>query len=117
MTPLESEPGTKYRYSNAGINTAARIIEVVAKMSFGDFLDQRLFVPLGMNDTTFWPNDEQAGRIALAYRPGPGKRGLVPLEVNQLYYPLTDRTKRFSQCGTEGFYGSLKSLSCLSHAG
>lgn len=32
MTPLESEPGTKYRYANAGINTAGRIIEVVSGM-------------------------------------------------------------------------------------
>lgn len=95
MTPLESEPGTKYRYSNAGINTAARIIEVVTKASFEDFLDQRLFGPLGMKDTTFWPNEEQAARIALAYKPGPDKRGLAALEIDQLHYPLTDRAKRF----------------------
>ena len=30
MTPLEFEPDSKYQYSNAGINTAARIIEVIA---------------------------------------------------------------------------------------
>ena len=29
MTPLEFEPGTKYQYSNAGISTAARSLEVV----------------------------------------------------------------------------------------
>ena len=33
MTPLMTEPGAKYQYSNAGINTAARIIEVVSGMT------------------------------------------------------------------------------------
>ena len=32
-TPLNTQPGTKYAYSNAGINTAGRIIEVVSERS------------------------------------------------------------------------------------
>jgi CubicO group peptidase (beta-lactamase class C family) len=48
ITPLLFEPGTQYRYSNAGINTAGRIIEVVSGMSFEEFLAKRLFQPLGM---------------------------------------------------------------------
>ena len=56
MTPLQTEPGTHYQYSNAGINTSARIIEVVTGKTYEDFMDERLFRPLGMNDTTFWPN-------------------------------------------------------------
>ena len=74
MTPLEFEPDSKYQYSNAGINTAARIIEVVTGMSFEKFLDERLFQPLGMKDTTFWPSEAQAARIAKAYKPGPATR-------------------------------------------
>src|SRR5262245_5741011 len=59
MTPLQSEPGTKYQYSNAGINTAGRIIEVVGGMPYETFLQKRLFDPLGMTDTTFWPTEAQ----------------------------------------------------------
>lgn len=95
MTPLETDPGTKYQYSNAGINTAARVIEVVTGKSFEAFLDERLFQPLGMTDTTFWPNAAQVTRIATAYRPGPEKKGLQPLQIEQLHYPLTDKTERF----------------------
>lgn len=73
-TPLVAEPGTKYLYSNAGINTAGRIIEVVSGMSYEDFLDKRLFAPLGMTDTTFWPSEAQAKRIAKAYKPTADKR-------------------------------------------
>jgi CubicO group peptidase (beta-lactamase class C family) len=95
MTPLDFEPGSKYNYSNAGINTAARILEVVTGMPFEDYLSQRFFQPLGMKDTTFWPNEEQAARIAKAYKPAPDKKGLVETPICQLHYPLTDRTVRF----------------------
>ena len=58
--PLIFQPGTGYSYSNEGLNTAARIIEVVSGMSYEQFMQQRLFFPLGMKDTTFWPTPEQA---------------------------------------------------------
>ena len=38
MTPLQFEPDSKYQYSNAGINTAGRIIEVVSGMPYEEFL-------------------------------------------------------------------------------
>ncbi len=87
MTPLKFEPGTKYEYSNAGINTAGRIIEVVSGMPYEDFLDKRLFGPLGMKDTTFWPNEEQLGRLAKSYRPtsrqdGPGGDHDRPAQIS-----------------------------------
>ena len=95
MTPLQTEPGTHYQYSNAGINTAARVLEVVSGMKYEDFMRQRLFGPLGMNDTTFWPNEKQVRRIAQSYRPDASKTNLQKIAVSQLIYPLTDRTRRF----------------------
>jgi CubicO group peptidase (beta-lactamase class C family) len=94
MTPLQSEPGTRFQYSNAGINTAGRIIEVVSGMSYQEFLDKRLFEPLGMKDTTFWPNEEQLKRLAKSYRPGPEKTDLVETTIGQLRYPLDDRKRQ-----------------------
>ncbi|MEQ1830075.1 MAG: serine hydrolase domain-containing protein [Pirellula sp.] len=95
MTPLESEPGEKYLYSNAGINTAARIVEVVSGKSFEEFLDERLFRPLGMNNTTFWPNEQQAANIAKSYKPTADKQGIEATVITQLRYPLTDRLNRY----------------------
>ena len=95
MTPLQTEPGTHYLYSNAGINTAARILEVVSGMKYEDFMQQRLFDPLGMKDTTFWPTEKQVRRLAKAYHPNGAKTDLVEFTVTQLHYPLTDRTQRF----------------------
>ena len=62
--PLRQEPGTKYEYNNCGINTGGRIIEVVSGLAYADFMQQRLLDPLGMKDTTCWPNEEQAARLA-----------------------------------------------------
>jgi CubicO group peptidase (beta-lactamase class C family) len=94
-TPLLHEPGTKYQYSNAGINTGARIIEVVSGMKYEDFMDERLFKPLGMKDTTFWPNDEQVTRLAKAYKPTADKMNLEETTISQLIYPLTRRDNRY----------------------
>ena len=95
ITPLVSEPGTRYLYSSAGINIAGRIIEVVSGMPYEDFMQQRLFNPLGMKDTTFWPDERQAKRVAKSYRPDATKTNLEPFQITQLRYPLSDRTRRF----------------------
>jgi CubicO group peptidase (beta-lactamase class C family) len=95
MTPLQTEPGTHYQYSNAGINTAARILEVVSKMRYEDFMQQRLFDPLGMTDTTFWLNEAQIERLAKSYRPDAAKTDLEAFPISQLIYPLSDRVHRF----------------------
>ncbi len=95
MTPLGTEPGAKHFYSNAGINTAGRVIEVVSGKSYEAFLDERLFAPLGMTKTTFWPGEEQVKRLAKAYKPDAAKTGLAETTISQLHYPLSDRVKRF----------------------
>lgn len=65
--PLDFDPGTKWQYSNNGIASLARIIEVVSGMPFERFLDTRIFQPLGMKDTYFYPPKEKWGRIPTAY--------------------------------------------------
>lgn len=91
------EPGTGYQYSNAGINTAGRIIEVVSGMPFEEFLTKRLFRPLGMHDTTFHPTAEQVARVATAYRHR-DDGSLEPVPIDQLKYPL-DGPGRFPMPG------------------
>jgi CubicO group peptidase (beta-lactamase class C family) len=65
--PMQYEPGQKWKYTQSGINAAGRIVEVVSGMSFDAFLQQRLFDPLGMKDTTFYPTDAQRARLVTAY--------------------------------------------------
>ena len=94
LVPLEFEPGTKYQYSNAGINTAGRIIEVVSGVPYEQFMEKRLFKPLGMKDTTFWPSVSQLKRLAESYKPATNNAGLQKITVTQLRYPLNDRTRQ-----------------------
>jgi CubicO group peptidase (beta-lactamase class C family) len=93
--PLIFQPGTAYSYSNEGINTAARIIEVVSGIPYEQFMQKRLFDPLGMNDTTFWPNTEQISRVAKSYKVDSNSHELVELQIDQLTYPLDDKARRF----------------------
>lgn len=107
MTPLQFEPDTKYQYSNAGINTAGRIIEVVSGMSYEEFVQKRLFRPLGMKDTTSWPSAAQLKRLAKAYKPA--KDGLEETPIVQLKYPLNDRERQPMPAG--GFFSTATDLS------
>jgi CubicO group peptidase (beta-lactamase class C family) len=94
MTPLQFEPGSHYRYSNAGFNTAGRLIEVVSGLPYEEFMRRRLFTPLGMTDTTFWPNDAQLARLAKSYQPNADQTGLEETTITQLTYPLNDRRRQ-----------------------
>jgi CubicO group peptidase (beta-lactamase class C family) len=77
LSPLQFDPGTRWSYSNPGIDTLGRLIEVVSGQRYEDFLRQRIFLPLGMYDTTFAPTAEQMRRLAVTY--GKDKQGqLVP---------------------------------------
>ena len=99
QTPLVAEPGTKYQYSNIGINIAGYIIEVVSKMPYEAFLQKRLFDPLGMKDTTFWLTPEQEERLAHCYRPNQGRTALEQCPIGFMSAPFTDRTNRFAEPG------------------
>lgn len=104
LTPLTFQPDSKYEYSNAGINTAGRIVEVVSHMPYEKFLQERLFEPLGMKDTTFWPNDEQLGRLAKSYKPSADKKDLEETVVNCLTYPLNNRQR--TPCPAGGLFST-----------
>ena len=68
--PLAYEPGTRFAYSNFGIDVAAAVVEVVSGARIEEFLRGRIFQPLGMKDTTFWPTEEQLGRAMMPYYVG-----------------------------------------------
>jgi CubicO group peptidase (beta-lactamase class C family) len=77
--PIKFTPGTRWQYSQSGINSLARVVEVVSGESFPEFLDKRLFKPLGMKDTTFYPSTEQLARLAKSYRCKDGKPQAVQI--------------------------------------
>ena len=61
--PLVNQPGEMYRYS-VGPDVALRLVEVIAGMPADDYLEQRMFGPLGMDDTGYWVDADGADRLA-----------------------------------------------------
>lgn len=73
-TVLEFQPGTRWAYSAvAGLDVVNRIVEIVSGQNFNDFARARIFGPLGMNDTFFWPSDAQRARLVTNYQLVDGK--------------------------------------------
>jgi len=76
--PLEFEPGSKWEYCSPGIDTLGRIIEVASGLPYDRFVQQRIFAPLDMIDTTFFPNQQQRSRLAAVYQRRDGQLQAVP---------------------------------------
>jgi CubicO group peptidase (beta-lactamase class C family) len=67
-TPLEFQPGTRWMYSPSdGFDVLARIVEIASGMPLNQFLKQRIFGPLDMNETSHYPTDAQMPRLVTAY--------------------------------------------------
>jgi CubicO group peptidase (beta-lactamase class C family) len=74
--PLEFQPGTRWAYSAAaGFDVLSRIVEVASGMPIDEFLQQRLFDPLGMTDTTYVPPNDNPRLVTLYSR---SENGLQP---------------------------------------
>ena len=77
-TPLLFQPSTQWSYSSPGIEILGRIIEVCSGMKYEEFLEQRIFKPLGMKDSVFYSTPERIPRIAMVYVQKDGKLVRAP---------------------------------------
>jgi CubicO group peptidase (beta-lactamase class C family) len=64
--PLKFDPGTAWNYSISP-DVLGRLVEVVSGQTLGEFLQARIFAPLGMLDTSFKRDPAKADRIAKLY--------------------------------------------------
>jgi CubicO group peptidase (beta-lactamase class C family) len=85
--PMQYEPGERWKYTQSGINAAARIVEVVSGMTFDAFLQKRLFDPLGMKHTTFYPDTGGRANLATAYSKNKETGGLEAVPPRPEYGP------------------------------
>ena len=65
--PLRFDPGTRWLYSLA-TDVCGCLVEVISGQKFEDFLQQRIFEPLGMTDTAFWVPESKINRFAANYQ-------------------------------------------------
>src|SRR3954454_13184690 len=68
--PLLFQPGAEWNYSVA-TDVLGRVVEVVSGMSLDDFFPERIFTPLGMDETAFFAGEAEAGRLAALYTADP----------------------------------------------
>jgi CubicO group peptidase (beta-lactamase class C family) len=77
---LDFQPGTQWAYSGAaGPEVLGRIVEIVSGLPYDQFLRTRIFEPLGMKDTFFYPPDDRRPRLVTLYDRSPG----LPKSANQ----------------------------------
>src|SRR5262249_31203072 len=66
--PLETEPGTHFRYSNTGYMFLGRVVKIVSETPFEAFLAQNIFDPAGMKDSGITLPQSLADRKTIGYR-------------------------------------------------
>jgi CubicO group peptidase (beta-lactamase class C family) len=76
--PLVNQPGTLWEYS-LGVDVMGRIIEAVTGKRASQFLAERIFKPLGMNDTAFWVPQDKLSRLAGAFDVDPSSGKAFPV--------------------------------------
>ena len=81
--PLRFQPGTRWTYSTAGMDTLGRVVEVVSGLPYDKFIQTRLFDTLGMKDTTFWISPAQEKRFVTPVISRAGK--LQPTPIAYMY--------------------------------
>ena len=72
QVPLRYDPGTRWLYSLA-TDVCGCLVETISGQKFEDFLQQRIFQPLGMDDTGFWVPEHKVERFAANYERAPDK--------------------------------------------
>ena len=96
--PLLFQPGTKWRYSYA-TDVLGYVVQVVADMPLADFLEQRVFKPLGMIDTGFQVSADKASRLAQIYA---SKALYEPYAIPAANVPLIGDVLQATQCPSSG---------------
>jgi CubicO group peptidase (beta-lactamase class C family) len=90
--PLMEDPGTRFRYSEA-TSVVGRLVEIWSGRPFDQFLQERIFEPLGMTDTTFVVDAARRPRLTTVYSAAPNAGGLTAVELEEV--PFTERPALF----------------------
>ena len=83
--PLDFEPGSKFEYSNSNYEVLGVVLEKVSGEKYGDLLQERIFKPLGMNDSGLDADELILSRFAQGYMQA--KSGLVLARPGSMTVP------------------------------
>ena len=99
--PVEFEPGSKYLY---GINMAilGRVVEVVTKKTFYEYLKEKIFDPLNMDETKFYLTKSDRDRFQPLYINNGSLKGFTN-DLDELTYDINNK----AYFGGEGLVSTL----------
>ncbi|MCM8570233.1 beta-lactamase family protein [Gramella jeungdoensis] len=93
--PLHHQPGEKFTYSE-GLDVLGYFIEIVSGKGFDEFLQERIFEPLGMNDTYFYLPASKADRLVQVQHKEGDKWEAFPVTFYDPQYPVKGAKTFFS---------------------
>jgi CubicO group peptidase (beta-lactamase class C family) len=107
--PLNFEPGTRWQYSNMGLATLGRIIEVTSGQQYHDFIRARIFDPLGMKDSFFYLPEDRRPRLASNYTLTAGKLEKTTADIYRKgsKYPMPEGGMYSTAADMAAFYQML----------
>jgi len=108
--PLRFPPRTRWSYSTAGFDALGRVVEVASGMGFDQFLQKRLFDPLGMKDTSFWIRPETKDRWARSYQWVAAEGKLRETAISYMYGTEVDDRER-PPLGGAGLFSTAADIS------
>jgi len=106
--PLRFDPGSRWAYSTAGLDVAGRVVEVASGMPYDQFLQKRIFDPLGMKQTTFWIPVSQATHYCDTYKMNDANK-LVHVDIPYLYGTLPTDQER-APLGGAGLFSTAEDI-------
>ena len=101
QTSAKFAPGSKWEYSNSGYAVLAMIVEKVSGKSFGQFLQERIFIPLKMKNTLAY----EKGKNEVPHRAYGHSKGKDKDALRE-----TDQSPTSAVLGDGGIYSSLDDL-------
>lgn len=101
--PVASQPGTRWDYSNLSSIVLGRVVEIVSGQNLLEYLEENIFEPLEMKETTFFPDPSLYDRIPAVYACGSGQR------LDHLDVPGTDDTQ-LARGPAKGYYNIAAGL-------
>ena len=103
--PISFEPYTAQMYSGTiAFDLLARVVEITSGMPYNKFVDEEIFKPLGMVDTTFIPTDAQWERVVHMHDFNGEKSSFRPLDREHIFgnSPLSNF------CGGAGLVSTIR---------
>jgi CubicO group peptidase (beta-lactamase class C family) len=76
--PLAHQPGSTFEYG-LSIDVLGRVVEAISGKTLGEFLQERVFAPLGMKESAFIVSQDKVGRLAQPFATDPATNTPISL--------------------------------------